>query len=448
MASAEKRGKSKKPWRARYKRPDGTWGSEPGFATKAAALKFGRDQEADVTAGRWRDPRGGDITLAEWWAVWFPAQDYAGSTWDAYDSYWRNHIEPWRGSAPIGSITATDVQNFRRDLRGKLAAATITKGVMLVLRMLMEDAVAEQRLQASPVVMSRRQRKKEAKEEKLQQRKDAAADKPARKGIALELRAVLAVAVRLPADVALMVLIAAFMGFRWGELIGMRRRYLMLMPAESGRPASGWYIIDDLDGAVKQDRRGTRTYGPPKTGVGRTVMFPPFLVELLLDYLDGLPIDQDELFLTGAGTLHLRSGTAYQKLVRACDGQKAGKRKPAIAPVAKGVRWHDLRHTAKTWLVEDGVPDVMRDEALGHARNDRSDMDHVYVHATAAMRAQRLAVLQRRWGTEPALAATVAELISHFSPNRRREARIGSPVRQVARGQDAVQGIARTQVQN
>ena len=33
LAYAEKRGNGRHPWRARYKRPDGTLGSEPGFRT-------------------------------------------------------------------------------------------------------------------------------------------------------------------------------------------------------------------------------------------------------------------------------------------------------------------------------------------------------------------------------------------------------------------------------
>ncbi|KUH38427.1 hypothetical protein ATE80_13240, partial [Streptomyces kanasensis] len=56
MAYAEKRGTGKNPWRARYKKPDGSLGSEPGFRTKRAAEEWGEDQEAAIRAGRWRDP--------------------------------------------------------------------------------------------------------------------------------------------------------------------------------------------------------------------------------------------------------------------------------------------------------------------------------------------------------------------------------------------------------
>jgi hypothetical protein len=38
MAYAEKRGRSAKPWRVKYKLPSGIETSESGFETKAAAL--------------------------------------------------------------------------------------------------------------------------------------------------------------------------------------------------------------------------------------------------------------------------------------------------------------------------------------------------------------------------------------------------------------------------
>jgi hypothetical protein len=49
MAYAEKRGRGPQPWRVKYKLPDGTEVSESGFETKAAALTWGRDQEARIS---------------------------------------------------------------------------------------------------------------------------------------------------------------------------------------------------------------------------------------------------------------------------------------------------------------------------------------------------------------------------------------------------------------
>ena len=80
MAYAEKRGKGPKPWRVRYKRPDGTDGSEPGFETKKEALTWGREQESRISAGQWTDPDAGKILVRTWIERWLQAQDVGLST--------------------------------------------------------------------------------------------------------------------------------------------------------------------------------------------------------------------------------------------------------------------------------------------------------------------------------------------------------------------------------
>lgn len=60
MAHAEKRGKGPRPWRVKYKVPSGLDTSESGLETKAAALAWGRDQEAKIREGRWTDPNAGE----------------------------------------------------------------------------------------------------------------------------------------------------------------------------------------------------------------------------------------------------------------------------------------------------------------------------------------------------------------------------------------------------
>lgn len=435
MASAEKRGRGPRPWRARYKKPDGTWGSEPGFATKAAALKWGNDQESDIRHGRWRDPRGGDITLDAWFALWLPAQDYARRTRDRLEGDYRNHLRPWRGDSAIGEIGVLDVAAFENRIGTELGRNTVA-GIMSLLRMLMEDAVADGRLTMSPVVAKRRRGR----------RKDVVGKAP-RQSVAITFEAFMAIAGRMPgvnsrgAMTAVMAVVTAFTGLRWGEVTGMQRKYLMLMPAEDGAPTSGWYIVDDEEGAVHDPKRHPPYLGPPKGYVGRTIELPPFLVELLLMYVASLPPDQELLFLSTRGTM-LHGRTAVTEAWRlACDGWPArpagyGRRaRVETAAVVHGLHWHDLRHTHKTWLVEDGVPAVARDERLGHRRGkrggdaDSGQQDHVYVHATAVMRKRLLEGLQRRWESS-AESAPLRELISRFFPIRE----IGTALHQVPDG--------------
>ena len=60
---------SRKSFRVRYPREDGTLGSVSDFPTKVAAARHAVDLEADVRAGRFLDPAAGRITVGDWAAV-------------------------------------------------------------------------------------------------------------------------------------------------------------------------------------------------------------------------------------------------------------------------------------------------------------------------------------------------------------------------------------------
>jgi integrase len=385
MASAEKRGNGPTPWRARYTKSDGTVGSKPGFRTKTAALKWGRDQEAAIRAGTWIDPDAGGITLDEYFALWLPAQDLSDSTDTQRESLYRNHLSPRWGDTPIAEIDPIEVQGFEKDLRKRRKGST-AGNVMRVFRMMMADAVYARRLGFSPVMPARRRGRKVVDDK--------------RKGIATTVPALEAIRGRLPGPEALLILVIAFTGMRWGEACGMRRSFLMLMPASDDGPASGWYEIDEDEGAVHEDKKAKRYFGPPKNRKGRTIELPPFLVELLLAYLPTVPAGRDLLFVDSDCNAHRRSNFGRYRWRPACDGwpeRKASRNHPgrlAAPPIVETLRIHDLRHTHKTWLMEDRIPAVAIDERLGHAT---PGMDGIYGHATPAMRAEILVALQRRW---------------------------------------------------
>ena len=385
MASAEQRGKGPAPWRARYLKPDGTYGSKPGFRTKTAALKWGRDQEAAIRAGTWIDPDAGGITLDEYFALWLPAQDLSDSTDTQRESLYRNHLSPRWGDTPIADIDPLDVQAFVKELRAKRKKSTVDN-VMRIFRMMMADAVYARRITFSPVMPARRRGKKVVDDKRV--------------GIATTVPALQAIRGRLPGPEALLVLVIAFTGMRWGEAAGMRRKYLMLMPASDDGPASGWYEIDKDDGALHEDKHGKLSFGPPKNRKGRTIELPPFLVELLLAYLETVPAKRELLFVDSEGSAHRRSNFSRYRWRPACDGwpeRKATRNHPGrkeAPPIVATLRIHDLRHTHKTWLMEDRIPAVAIDERLGHAT---PGMDGIYGHATPAMRAEILVALQRRW---------------------------------------------------
>ncbi|GAA4947440.1 hypothetical protein GCM10023224_33880 [Streptomonospora halophila] len=64
---------------------------------------------------------------------------------------------------------------------------------------------------------------------------------------------------------------------------------------------------------------------------------------------------------------------------------------PVLAP---GFTFNEGRHTHRTWLAEEGVPEVARAARLGHRVRG---MGEVYDHVTPAMKEKVRTVLDARW---------------------------------------------------
>src|ERR1700734_3032880 len=109
MAYAEKRGKGPKPWRVKYRRPDGSEASESGFESKKAALTWGRDQEGDIRQGRWTDTAAGKATVGEWIDRWITLHDVALSTQANRQHLLPRFIRPAWGSRPLNSLTTEEI---------------------------------------------------------------------------------------------------------------------------------------------------------------------------------------------------------------------------------------------------------------------------------------------------------------------------------------------------
>src|SRR5262249_36729559 len=71
-------------------------------------------------------------------------------------------------------------------------------------------------------------------------------------------------------------------------------------------------------------------------------------------------------------------------------------------PVLRGATPHGFRHGLQTWMDEDGIPEVLKTERLGH---EMPGMHGVYGHVSDAMRADLRDALQERW--DSALRARV-----------------------------------------
>jgi integrase len=99
------------------------------------------------------------------------------------------------------------------------------------------------------------------------------------------------------------------------------------------------------------------------------------------------------VFTTVRGKQLRRSGFQRRLWAPAVNGgQHAGQR---WKPIRAGLTFHGLRHSHKTWLIEDGIPEVAQARRLGHTLDDK--IDETYSHVAPSVEARLLAGLQNRW---------------------------------------------------
>ncbi|MGW5053918.1 tyrosine-type recombinase/integrase [Actinokineospora sp. NPDC004072] len=354
--------------------------SENGFTTRQAALARAADVESDQRRQRFVDPRLAKTTIDEWIRAWTAARAVSAVTAATYDSHIRNHILPrWSGTA-LGAITRIAVKGWvNKTLKAALADKS-AKDVLVLFSMILGEAVDEELIAANP----------------CRRLRITFADRPERPHASTD--EVDALAGRMPPDSGLMTVTAAYTGLRWGELAGLQwtNTHLDTDPRIQVDPATG--ALHEINGRLE--------LGPPKTPASiRTVHLPPFLARHLREHHERNP-DTRFVFTGAHGGLWRRSNFRHRVWLPAL----AGNPEAGWAPLHPGMHFHDLRHTHQTWLIEDGVPRILRLSRLGHRRKD---IDDVYSHVTDTMIEKMLNALQTRWEndggwtwtTNPAAAA-------------------------------------------
>jgi hypothetical protein len=106
--------------------------------------------------------------------------------------------------------------------------------------------------------------------------------------------------------------------------------------------------------------------GPPKTVESvRRISLPPFLVVLLEDYLT--THTHQHMFVSPDRMLYRRSNFSRRAMRPAADGTISQAR-PAVQvqPIKPGLTFHGLRHSHKTWMIADQVPEIAQALRLGH----------------------------------------------------------------------------------
>ena len=411
MAYVERR---KSDFRARWKRPDGTYDSKPGFLTEDEALEYGRDQETDVRRGTYYDKRDGNIVLRQWASEWFEAQDLRGNSTRSYMRRWKPQIAPVWGELTLAHIAESPlkVKAWEKKLRASVSAATgrqLSKGyadsVVALFRLLLDDAVVEGLIAASPFPPQKSRRRGRYERPVTEEKVHATVEQVI--ALAENARTVWGL------SGYVFILTKAFTGMRLGEMFGLRREYCYpLWPACDPDPDRAkrkkriarygdmpairvqWQYLYEK---ASDDDPGVPTLLPPKDDSMRTLVVPWFLAELLCDLLDSH--DSEWVFPSLEGSSLLTTGfrTVYWYPIVSGAPARTGRYRRREIPALEeleGLVPHGLRHTQKVWLDEDDIPRVAAEERMGHLLEG---VEGVYSHVTKGMEQRIMRALQERW---------------------------------------------------
>ncbi|MFI5664637.1 hypothetical protein [Streptomyces sp. NPDC051684] len=396
MAYAEKRYKIRngKPtkqftWRAKYRKPDGTEGSEPGFPTKKIAEDWGDEQERKIKEGTWIDPDRYRSPFGKFARKYMAERPKRGRTvgtrWDLLEA----HILPKWEHAPLISLNWFDVDSWQMTL----PCDDVTKGhCVSLMSTILTGAVDARWLPVNPI-QGRRRTKAVATTPAV-----APAGSDEEKVFTPE--SVLQVAERLGPAKGLHVITTAWTGINWGEGLGLQRANCLRVRSQPwGNATWQCFVLRVVQEVAEYEERdesgrklGTVQRIEPTKNAFRTrdLDLPPFLARLWFYHLADWPFDW--MLCTPTGKWWRRSNWLKQ-LRPAADGREERKKRQGVAyreewpPLAPGMTMRALRHTHDSWQDQIGVRAALSFEQAGHKR---PGIKGVYQHPTPDMRQHRL----------------------------------------------------------
>ncbi|MGB9306318.1 MAG: tyrosine-type recombinase/integrase [Mycobacterium sp.] len=298
-------------------------------------------------------------------------------TCERYDGTIRHHLLKRFGARAVGAITVTDCERFRADLLANRRPRTV-RNVWQMLDRVLEYAYEHKAISAVPTDVIDRSAMHYAVGDD--------AGFAAHPLTAAQVAALAAKVGERYEVYGLLVLFMAYTGLRAAEVQGLEVRDLVLTTSNDGT----------VKGSVRVQRTKSRrkrewVIGTPKSKTSkRTVPLPPWLATRLADYLQNAhPFANEPTAVLWPRRLHgnhvvkpvldwsapLDLNGLQSKIVRpALEAIGLPASRPASTaddgtpiPATKGVRLHDLRHTAAVLWLTAGVHFIQVAKWLGHS---------------------------------------------------------------------------------
>lgn len=297
------------------------------FQRAAEANRFKASLEGDVANGTYVDPREGQVTVASFAADWFGnIVHLRPSTLSRLEVTLFKHVVPEFGRLPLTAVTTEHVSLW---VRNSPVGASATRKNLFALRSLLDAAVAQNKVRTNATKSVRVPAEPRHEQRFLNQVEVAR------------------LASSIDARYRCMVLIGAYGGLRFGEVVALRRKNVNVT-------RSTVTITDTL-----VDTHKTWHLGPPKTKAARrTVTLPASVMRELNQHMLATVAAEDDAFIftNASGAVIRRSWFRQRVWLKAC-----------AAAGLEGVRFHDLRHTFVSLWVSLGRNAKEVSKAAGHA---------------------------------------------------------------------------------
>jgi integrase len=292
---------------------------------QAKAFKSERDNEAALGARRF-DPRLGRTPLNRIWTQFSDSKKPAVSpkTWSGYTQHWDLRIAPRFGHVPVDEITRADVQMF---VGGLTVGPWAKVSTLRLLRSVLGVAQQDGRVHVNPAEGVSAGRIPERERHRYL--------------TAQEVHTLAAAC----GDQGDIVVVLAYTGLRWSELVGLRVKDVDLI-------ARRLYVR-----RAAPEVEGRIVIGPPKTRAGiRTVPLPQVVVDALTRRISGRA--PDDPAVTSPNGAMLRSNNWR----RHTHWNKALK-KTHLTPLTI----HELRHTYASLARKSGADLRYVQKTMGHS---------------------------------------------------------------------------------
>lgn len=359
-------------WQARYRDPDGRQKqkcfpiSEGG---KKKAEAFLDEIRTKVRKRTYNDPKRGEITLSQWWDLWWAAQpDRAVTTVNRKLSNWNAHIKPKWGNWRLCDLEYIELQAWiTKEVKGYHTRKKVHEVLNQMLRAAVKDG---RRIPFNPAADLDIGEAPAKHPDELRP--------PTREQVAL-------IVEHLPMYYRPLVVFLEHTGLRWGEATGLRWENVDL-EAQHFKVKE---VLSDNNGRLfrkpaPKSVAGFRTVPltPQAADAVRAMVArwrPPRTVTPIGD--DPYNIVREEILFRGPqGGLLTRHNfrDTWVAAIKAA-GLAREVRNPETGQVEMWPRVHDLRHVFATWLKDLGIPEKDAQAVMGHERG--SKVTWIYQHA-------------------------------------------------------------------